>query len=157
MRLRKPLAVTATCVTVLSGLALTACTDSPPAGSIIVVDGTLRAIGADCAGASSFLAFHAGAKLTVTESSGDTVSVTVLSPGTAIAADTRDYGEAKRQPSYCSFAFDTASLTAGEKYQYSLDGDPLGEFTYRLNEGKPAPIAYPALGDPASALKGSSQ
>lgn len=157
MRRRTLQSIAVVCTTVFGAVALTACSAPSTAGSIVVVDGTLRALDADCAGASAFLAFHAGAALTITDAQGETVSTSELSPGTAIAADTRDYGAAKREPSYCAFDFDAASLTVGELYKYSLDGEVLGSFIHQLNEDGPAPIAHPALGDPASALKGSAQ
>ena len=157
MRHRKLQTVAVIWGTVFGALTLTACSSAPATGSIVVVDGTLRVLGSDCAGASAYLAFHAGAELTIKDAQGEPVVTTVLTPGVAIAADTRDYGTAKREPSYCAFEFDAAPLIEGEHYQYALGGETMGRFVHEQTESGPAPIAHPALGNPSLALKGSAQ
>lgn len=145
-------------VTALGAIALAGCSGAQPAGSIIVIDGSLRAIDADCAGSGVYLAFHAGAELSIVDGQSADISTTTLDSGTAIPSDTKDYGVAKRVPSYCAFDFDVTGLTPGEEYSYSLDGEYLGKFVYREDNGNvPAPISYPPLGDPQEALKGSAQ
>lgn len=147
---------TLTALAALSIFPLAACSASSATASLVVVDGALRSLESDCAGANSYRNFHAGAKLTITDSHGTEVSTTKLAPGTAIKADTRDYGVAKRVPTYCAFEFDAANLVEHETYSYSLDGVSLGEFTAQSENGEPLPVAHPALGDPASALEGTS-
>lgn len=142
----------------LAGASLTGCAASPAnQGSFVVIDSALRSLGADCAGSGTHLPFHNGATLAILDEEGAEVSATKLAPGTAIAADTKNYGNAERVPSYCAFDFDASKLVAGKSYDYTIDGEPAGSFVHGVKDDAPAPIAHPALGDPSSVLNGAPE
>lgn len=130
--------------------ACAASSDSSAQGALIVRDGSLRALDTDCSGSGPYLFIHSGAQLTIRDSSGTKAETVKLKLGEAIAADTKDYGTARRVPSYCSFAIPTATLTSGETYVFAIDGTELGELVYIEGPDGPEPIAYPALGNPTT-------
>lgn len=137
----------------LTAGALTACASSAAGGAatdgtIVIRDGALRVPDADCAGSGSFLFAHAGATLTVTDVDGDVVIETELPTGEPLRADDKDYGVAKRVPTFCTFAFDAGTLADGETYAFRIDGTELGSSLFQRDGDGVGMIAYPALGAP---------
>ncbi|GAA3587825.1 hypothetical protein GCM10022198_09270 [Klugiella xanthotipulae] len=137
------------------GLTLTGCTGTgDPAHPITLVvrDAALREIGADCAGATPYNYVHAGTELRFLTAEGTLADSHTLSPGVAVAADDRDYGEATRVPSLCRFTVDGSALTAGTTYTLSFGDRKSQDFTYQPGETAEADpvIALPPLGDPTT-------
>ncbi|PJJ63331.1 hypothetical protein CLV54_0996 [Compostimonas suwonensis] len=109
-------------LTVLSGL--TACSpaaDPADPVQLMVRDGVLRELGAECSGSSGYLYIHAGAKLVLRDDKGDDALDVILPVGTAVQADETDYGNAKRVPTVCVFTVDGSGLTEGANYEVFID------------------------------------
>lgn len=151
-----PLRLTAAILTLSAmGTALVGCggqaANPQDEATLVVRDGALRELGADCSGAAAYLFIHAGTTLTVTDADQETVISAVLDPGTAEKSDTKDYGVARRVPTVCTFTFDAAGLEDGASYTLTIDERELGEYTYSAEDRS---IAYPALGDPTTVIGG---
>lgn len=135
----------------LSIAALTACMPAAePDGMLVVRDGALRTADADCAGSGSALFLHAGAVLTVLDDKGATVLDTRLPPGRAERSDAKDYGNAPRVPTVCSFRFPAAALEDGRTYTFRVDGTEIGRTEFLRGDDGVGAIPYPLLGDPGT-------
>lgn len=141
---------------VLAGTLLTGCAPGAAGqdGLLVVRDGALRVQGADCAGAGNALFLHAGATLTAVDDEGETVLEAALPAGRAERADAKDYGNAPRIPTICTFRFPAAALADGRAYTFHVDGTEIGRTEIRRSDEGLAVLAYPLLGDPGTVAGG---
>lgn len=120
---------------------------APQDGMLVIRDGALRAPDAECSGSAGLIFAHAGATLTAKDDSGAVVLQTPLPAGRMLRSDSKDYGEAKRLPSFCTFAFPAEGLIDGQRYHFEVDTTDIGSATFTRDETGVGSVAYPPLGD----------
>ena len=110
---------------------------------VMVRDGAVRALDAECAGAAPFLYVHMGAAYRIAERpDGTTVMSGALPAGRAVPAFEGGLG-IPREPSFCLFSW-MASLDRGPEYQFMLEeGDPVPFDLDSLDEERRITIVLP--------------
>lgn len=137
----------------LAGVMLVGCAGAGGTGDplqLAVGDGSLRAVGDDCAGTGPYRHIHAGVEVVLTDASGGTALSRTLQPGSAIEATDIDFEETPRIPTFCVFTLDAGGLTADQTYDVTVDGREHGSFTYL-----PDADGIPTILIPAAAPGGS--
>jgi hypothetical protein len=119
-----------------AGCAHTGEAASPAGGTatlrVLVADNTLRRPGEECSGSVPFLYIHKGATVNLEDRvAGKTLKI-VLPAGTAIRADSHDWGTSPRIPTNCEFIVDASSLTVGTSYWVDVEGNAV-EHAYTYN------------------------
>ncbi|WP_127792735.1 hypothetical protein [Agromyces sp. LHK192] len=97
---------------------------------LAVGDGSLRAVGDDCAGTAPYRHIHAGVEVVLTDSEGREALRRTLEPGAAVDATGLDLEDTPRVPTFCVFTLDAGDLRADGEYHVSVDGNEHGTFTY---------------------------
>ncbi|MFB9906036.1 hypothetical protein [Allokutzneria oryzae] len=87
---------------------------------VLVRDGTVRAVGAECSGTGAYAALHRSAKFRVRAVGGKRLAEGALPEGRAVAALDEDIG-VPRVPTFCEMTFKVA-LPAAEYYELVVDG-----------------------------------
>jgi hypothetical protein len=92
---------------------------------LLVRDGNLRIEGSDCSGSGGLIFIHSDAPYRVEDGDGNELASGSLPAGTAVKALDKGFGNARRIPSNCEFAF---PVTVPEAQSYQLvvdDGAPV--------------------------------
>jgi hypothetical protein len=92
-----------------------------PTLRVLVADSALRRLGEECSGAIPYLYIHKGSTVTFTATGGIEVSKR-LPAGSAIRADSHDWGDSPRIPTNCSFVIDASGLEVGTAYWVAVEG-----------------------------------
>jgi hypothetical protein len=92
---------------------------------VLVRDGAIRTLDAECSGSSGFLYIHRGAPYWVEETADGRVALAGQLPaGTVVPAFPDDFG-VPRVPSFCRFSWEV-TLAADREYRLLLEeGDPV--------------------------------
>jgi len=145
--LRHPVGIVGLSLVALATLGCSAAAPPPDDGLLVIRDGALRAPGADCSGSGGLLFAHAGATLTAKDDAGEVVLTATLPVGTMLRSDSKDYGEARRLPSFCTFPFPAHALADGERYHFQVDTTEIGSAIFTRDDTGVGSIAFPPLGD----------
>ncbi|MFB8387542.1 hypothetical protein ACFC3F_10440 [Microbacterium sp. NPDC055910] len=117
---------------------------------VAVGDGSLRAVGDDCAGTAPYRHIHAGAEVVLTDAAGNEAFRATLAPGTASEASDIDFEQTPRIPTICVFTLDAGDLAGDETYDVVIGDKAHGSFTYR-----PEAEGIPTILIPEPATKGT--